>query len=40
VAIGLGVLYKRPTRGIATALIGIYVVLAVTIAAGVALIFG
>ena len=40
VAIGLGVLYKRPTRGIATALIGIYVVLAVTIAAGFALIFG
>ena len=33
-AIGLGVLYKRPTRGIATALIGVYVVLAVTIAAG------
>jgi hypothetical protein len=40
VAIGLGVLYKRPTKGIATALIGIYVVLAVTIAAGIALIFG
>jgi hypothetical protein len=39
-AIGLGVLYKRPTRGIATTLIGVYVVLAVTIAAGVALIFG
>jgi hypothetical protein len=40
VAIGLGVLYKRPTKGIATALIGIYVVLAITIAAGIALIFG
>jgi hypothetical protein len=39
-AVGLGVLYKRPTRGIATALISIYVVLAVTIAAGIALIRG
>ena len=40
VAIGLSVLYNRPTRGIATALISVYVVLAVTIAAGIALIFG
>lgn len=39
-SIGLGVLYKRPTRGIAISLIGIYVVLAVTIAAGIALITG
>jgi hypothetical protein len=39
-AIGLGVLYKRPTRGIATSLMGVYVVLAVTIAAGLALIRG
>lgn len=39
-SIGLAVLYKRPTRGIATALIGVYVVLAVTIAAGLALIRG
>jgi hypothetical protein len=39
-SIGLGVLYKRPTRGIAITLIGIYVVLAVTIAAALALIRG
>lgn len=39
-SIGLGVLYKRPTRGIATALIGVYVVLAVTIAVVLALIRG
>lgn len=39
-SIGLGVLYKRPTRGIAVSLIGIYVVVAVTIAAGLALIGG
>jgi hypothetical protein len=39
-SIGLGVLYKRPTRGIAVSLIGIYVVVAVTIAAGLALIAG
>lgn len=39
-SIGLGVLYKRPTRGIAISLIGVYVVLAVTIAAGLALIRG
>ncbi len=39
-AVGLGVLYKRPTRGIATSLISVYVVLAVTIAAGLALIRG
>jgi Yip1 domain len=39
-AVGLGVLYKRPTRGIATSLISVYVVLAVTIAAGFALIRG
>jgi hypothetical protein len=39
-AIGLGVLYKRPTRGIAISFISIYVVLAVTIAAGLALIAG
>ena len=39
-SIGLGVLYKRPTRGIATALIGVYVVLAVTIAVVLAIIRG
>jgi Yip1-like protein len=39
-SIGLGVLYKRPTRGIAIALMSVYVVLAVSIAAVVALIRG
>lgn len=39
-AIGLGVLYKRPTQGIAVSLISTYVVLAVTISAGIALIAG
>ena len=39
-AIGLGVLYKRPTRGIAISLISIYVVLAVTIATVISFIAG
>jgi hypothetical protein len=39
-SIGLGVLYKRPTRGIAISLISVYVVLAVTIAVVIALIRG
>lgn len=39
-AIGVGVVYKRPTRGIAIGLIAVYVVLAVTISAAIALISG